>query len=411
MAASDSSKFPPREVWTFHTAGQIVYGRNATRQLGELSAQLGCKNALLVTDTILENAGVVQRVIDPLKQANVNVQVFNGGEPEPSMKTALACADAARDFQADVLVAIGGGSNMDLGKITAVLYAHGGHPRDYVGDGNIPGSVTPLICVPTTAGTGSEVSFATVINDNEQNKKVGILSNYLRPRIALVDPLMTVTCPPKVTADSGIDALTHAIEAYTAVDNETFPLPEGERTVYQGRHPLGSCLAEKAIGLIGQFLRRAVKDGNDLEARDGMALAALLAGMAFSNVGVAAVHALEYPLGAAVHAPHGLGNGLLLPYVMRFNMPEREAEFAKIAQLLGQDVTNLSIPDAAEQAIVAVEKLRADIGIPKQLRDIGVKEDQLRGLAESAFGVQRVLRVNPRKPSVDDLEEILRSAY
>ena len=176
------------------------------------------------------------------------------------------------------MLGLGGGSNMDLAKITAAVLAHGGTPRDYVGDDQIPGPIFPLICVPTTAGTGSEVSAASVLTDTDNQMKVGILSNYLRPRVALVDPLLTVSCPPKVTADSGIDALTHAIEAYTAVDNETFPLPPGERTVYQGRHPMGDLLAEKAIALVGRHLRRAVADGDDLEAREGMALGATLAG-------------------------------------------------------------------------------------------------------------------------------------
>ena len=210
---------------------------------------------------------------------------------------------------------------MDLAKITAVILAHGGAIRDYVGDDKIPGPVFPVICVPTTAGTGSEVSAASVLTDTDNQMKVGVLSNYLRPTVALVDPLMSSGCPSKVTADSGIDALTHAIEAYTAVDNAAFPLPPGERTVYQGKHPMGDAMAEKAITLVGQFLRRAVKKGDDLEAREGMALAATLAGLAFSNVGVAAVHALEYPIGGALHCSHGAGNGLLLPYVMRFNLP------------------------------------------------------------------------------------------
>src|SRR5262249_8119815 len=175
---------------------------------------------------------------------------------------------------------------------------------DYVGDDKIPGPVFPLICVPTTSGTGSEVSAASVLTDTESKLKVGVLSNYLRPAVAVVDPLLTRSCPHKGTAGSGIDALTHAIEAYTAVDKDNFPLPPGERTVYQGRHPLGDLLAEKAIHLLGSYLRRAVANGHDLEAREGMALGATLAGMAFSNVGVAAVHALEYPIGGAVHCSH-----------------------------------------------------------------------------------------------------------
>jgi alcohol dehydrogenase class IV len=214
-----------------------------------------------------------------------------------------------------------------------------------------------------------------------------------------------------VTADSGIDALTHAVEAYTAVDNESFPLPPGERSVYQGRHPLGDVLAEKAIALVGANLRRAVRNGSDLEARDGMALGATLAGIAFSNVGVAAVHALEYPVGGATHCSHGAGNGLLLPFVMRFNLPARVKEFARVARLLGEDVLGLTEHQAAERAVEAVQRLQSDIGIPQRLRELGVTEAQLRPFAEKAFGIRRILRVNPRPVTVDDLEGILRSAF
>lgn len=393
-----------RETWTFHGAGQLVFGRNATHQLGDIARRLRARRVLIVTDTVLERAGTLERVRRPLAEAGIDVTAFTGGEPEPSMRAALACFETARSARPDALVGLGGGSNMDLAKLTATLLAHGGAPRDYVGDDKIPGPIFPLICVPTTAGTGSEVSAASVVTDTEQEIKVGILSNYLRPAVAVVDPLLTVSCPPKVTADSGIDALTHAIEAYTAVDNADFPLPPGERTVYQGKHPLGDLMAEKAIHLVGQYLRRAVRDGNDLEARDGMALGATLAGLAFSNVGVALVHAMEYPIGGAVHCSHGLGNGLLLPYVMRFNLPARPREFAAIARLLGEE-------PIAERAISAVERLRADIGIPARLRDIGVREEQLGSFAEKAAGIRRILRVNPRLPSVEDVAGIYRAAF
>jgi alcohol dehydrogenase class IV len=400
-----------RETWTFHSAGTLLFGRNATRQLGDVVGRLGARRVLLVTDPVLVKAGVADRVRAPLAEAGVTVSVFDGGEPEPSMRAADACIAAARDFRPDALLGLGGGSNMDLAKITATGLAHGGTPRDYVGDDKVPGPIAPLICVPTTAGTGSEVSAASVLTDTDNHIKVGILSNYLRPRVALVDPLLTVSCPPKVTADSGIDALTHAIEAYTAVDNSTFPLPPGERTVYQGRHPMGDVLADKAIALIGANLRRAVARGDDLDAREGMALGATLAGMAFSNVGVAVVHALEYPVGGATHCSHGAGNGLLLPFVMRFNLPVRRRELATVARLLGEDVSGLGEQAAAERAITAVERLRAEIGIPRRLRDIGVMEAQLRPFAEKAFGIKRILRVNPRPVTADDLEGVLRAAY
>jgi alcohol dehydrogenase class IV len=400
-----------RTTWTFHSAGQLLFGRDAARQLGEVAGRLGARRVLVVTDPALVKAGVAERVRTPLAEGGVEVEVFDGGEPEPSFRAARACFGRARDFRPDAILGLGGGSNMDLAKITATLLVHGGEIRDYVGDDKIPGPIGPLICVPTTAGTGSEVSAASVLTDDENHIKVGILSNHLRPRVALVDPLLTVSCPPKVTADSGIDALTHAIEAYTAVDNETFPLPPGERTVYQGRHPLGDVLAEKAIALIGTHLRQAVAHGDDLAAREGMALGATLAGLAFSNVGVALVHAMEYPVGGAVHCSHGSGNGLLLPYVMRFNLPTRRNQFAAVARLLGEDVTGLDVQRAAERAITAVERLRADIGIPGQLRDLGVREEQLRPFAEKACGIRRILRVNPRAASVDEVEGIYRAAY
>jgi alcohol dehydrogenase len=399
-----------RTTWTFHSAGQLLFGRHAVRQLGEITGRLRAKRVLIVTDPLLLKAGLVEEVHVPLSEGGVVVEIFSGGEPEPSIRAAEAAIAKARAFHPEAVLGLGGGSNMDLAKITATLLKHGGDVRDYVGDDKIPGPVMPLICLPTTAGTGSEVSAAAVLTDTDNHIKVGILSNHLRPRVAVVDPLLTVSCPKKVTADSGIDALTHAIEAFSAVDNATFPLPAGERSVYQGRHPMGDMIAEKAIHLIGQHLRQAVNHGEDLDAREGMALAATLAGMAFSNVGVALVHALEYPVGGATHCSHGAGNGLLLPFVMRFNLPARRREFAAVARLLGEDVTGLDEAQAAERAVTAVERLRAEIGIPTRLRDLGVTEAQLKGFAEKAFGIKRILRVNPRTVTVEELEGILRAA-
>ncbi|MBL8794146.1 MAG: iron-containing alcohol dehydrogenase [Planctomycetia bacterium] len=400
-----------RTTWSFHVPHQLVFGRNAVQQLGEIAQRLKADRLLLVTDPILCKAGLADRVKQAVEAQGVGVKIFDGGEPEPSIGAAEACIDTAERFQAKGLLGLGGGSNMDLAKITATVLAHDGAPRDYFGEDKIPGPVWPLICVPTTAGTGSEVSAASVLTDTANKMKVGVLSNYLRPTAAVVDPLLTVSCPPKVTADSGIDALTHAIEAYTAVDNETFPLPEGERSVYQGRHPMGDLLAEKAISLVGQFLRRAVRDGNDLEARDGMALGATLAGMAFSNVGVALVHAMEYPVGGAVHVSHGAGNGLLLPWVMRFNLSARVPQFGAIARLLGVDVSRMKPEEAAQQAIAEVERLSADIGIPRKLRDIGVQKEQLPQFAEKACSIRRILRVNPRPVTTAEVQQVYETAF
>jgi alcohol dehydrogenase class IV len=400
-----------RTTWSFHSAGQLLFGRGAALQLGEIARRLTAERVFVVTDAHLVRAGIVEQVFSALTAAKVAVEIFDGGLPEPPIALAETCAAWAREFRAQAVLGLGGGSNMDLAKIVATVLAHGGGPRDFIGDDQIPGPILPLICVPTTAGTGSEVSGASVLTETEKKMKVGILSNFLRPRAAVVDPLLTVSCPPKVTADSGIDALTHAIEAYTAVDNEEFPLPPGEKTIYQGRHPLGDLLAEQAIQSIGDNLRRAHSDGSDLAAREAMALGATLAGMAFSNVGVAVVHALEYPIGGATHCSHGAGNGLLLPFVMRFNLPARVARFARIAALLGENVAGLDDSAAAERAIAAVERLKTDIGIPERLRDLGATEAQLPVFAAKAFEVKRILRVNPRPVTVQDLEGILRSAW
>jgi len=393
-----------RTIWTFHSAGQLVFGPHAVRQLGDIATQLGASRVLIVTDSALVRTGVLDHVRVALLEAGCVVEVFEGGEPEPSLAAVDSCVAAARRFEPEAFVGLGGGSNMDLAKITATVLTHGGGPRDYVGEERVPGPIRPVLCVPTTAGTGSEVSASAVLTDTQNHIKVGVLSNHLRSRAAVVDPLLTVSCPAKVTADSGIDALTHAIEAYTAVDNAEFALPPGERTVYQGRHPLGDMLAEKAIALVGRYLRRAVLRGDDLEAREGMALAATLAGLAFSNVGVALVHAMEYPVGGTTHCSHGAGNGLLLPFVMQFNLPARRHEFATIARLLGAG-------DKPEDAIAAVESLKADIGIPARLRELGVRPEQLRPFAEKAASIQRILRVNPRPVTVEDVEGIFRAAY
>jgi alcohol dehydrogenase class IV len=398
-----------RETFTFHSAGQLLFGRNAVRQLGEIVGRLRGRRVFVVTDKVLARVGILDKIREAL--GSIAVEVFDGGEPEPSIGMVLRGIVAAKAFRPDVVLGLGGGSNMDAAKLAAIALTHGGDPRDYVGEDKVPGPVLPLVCVPTTAGTGSEVSAAAVFTDTDKQVKVSCLSNYLRPAAAVVDPLLTLSCPAKVTADSGIDALTHAVEAYTAIDNVAYPLPAGERSVYQGKNPFADMAAEKAIALVGRFLRRAVADGNDLEARDGMALAATLGGLAFSNSGVALVHAMEYPVGAAVHVSHGAGNGLLLPFVMRYNLPAKRRAFAEIARMLGEDVSHRDEEAAAERAVAAVERLKGEIGIPARLRDLGVREEQLTPFAEKAFAVKRLMRVNPRYPTQDEIEQIYRQAW
>jgi alcohol dehydrogenase class IV len=270
--------------------------------------------------------------------------------------------------------------------------------------------VLPLICVPTTAGTGSEVSHAAVLTDTANEIKVSTLSNWLRPKLAVVDPELTYSCPRQVTADSGIDALTHAIEAYTATDFAEMHVSEGEPCAYEGRFPVADVMAEKAIALVGQHLVTAVNEPDNTVARDGMALAATLAGIAFSNAGVALVHAMEYPLGGALHCSHGAGNGLLLPFVMRFNLPERVATFGRIARLLGEATDGLSAAEAAELAIAHVDRLKGQIGIPMRISDIGGKAEQLAGFAKKACAIKRLFWVNPRDASLEDVIGIYQDA-
>jgi alcohol dehydrogenase class IV len=404
-----------RNTWSFSTAGQLVFGNGAVAELGPLVARRKWNRVYIIADARLVAAGIVQPVVDSLTAAGVTTGVFEGGEPEPAVRTAVAAADAAARFGPDAILGLGGGSNMDLAKIVAVLIAHGGSPSQYFGWDNVPGPVLPLIGVPTTAGTGSEVSHAAVLTDADNQIKVSTLSPYLRPALAVVDPQLTYTCPPQVTADSGIDALTHAIEAYTATSFADMEAPAdkpaGYGMPYEGAYPLGQALAEKAIELVGKHLLRAVQHPDDRAAREGMALAATTAGIAFSNCAVALVHGLEYPLGAVLHCSHGAGNGLLLPHVMEFNLPAREAEFAKIASLLGEDVSGLTTRAAAERAVAAVRRLSAAIGIPQTIRDLGGRREQLPGFAEKSFAIKRLLATNPRPATQADLLGILERAF
>jgi alcohol dehydrogenase class IV len=399
--------------WTFHSAGSLLFGRDAVAQLGDVAGRLRAKRVFVVTDGVLVTTGLADRVRQPLEAAGVAVEVWPGGKPEPPVEVVRSATEAARGFRPDAVLGLGGGSNMDTAKLVALVLAHGGDPTDYVGDCRVPGPVFPLVCVPTTAGTGSEVSAAAVFTDTAKKMKVSCLSPHLRPAAAVVDPMLTVGCPPKVTADSGIDALTHAIEAYTAVDHDEFVArPPGGETVYQGKNPMADTMAREACWRIGQFLRRAVADGNDLVARDGMALAATLAGLAFANAGVALVHAMEYPVGGAVHVSHGAGNGLLLPYVMRYNYAERMGAMGSLGSDMGIYPYRGECEHDAPTTIRWVEQLRADIGIPTRLRDIGVTEDMLPAFAEKAFSIKRLMRVNPRMPqSADDILAIYRAAF
>jgi alcohol dehydrogenase class IV len=310
----------------------------------------------------------------------------------------------------DLIIGLGGGSNIDLAKAAAVVLRYGGSFHDYFGEFKVPGPVLPHIAVPTTSGTGSEVSPVSVLTDEEKKIKIGISDNLLRPRVALVDPELCLTMPPKVTADTGMDALCHAIECYTNIPHRYLPVPEEADIVFSGKQPLADCLAERAIELIGANLRLAVDQGNNLEARAGMALGSLMAGAAFSNAGVAAIHALSFPIGGLTKATHGACNGVMLPHVMQYNLPVCLEEMANIAQLMGEEVDDLSLPEAAQRGVEAVKALMRDIRFPQKLTDLGVKEKDIKWIAESTVAITRLMRGNPRRVGMEDLEAILRSA-
>jgi alcohol dehydrogenase class IV len=399
-----------RGEWRFYTAGEIIFGRGAVRRTGEVVRQLGARRACLITDEGLVEAGLHEKVLRPLAEAGVEADLYPGGQAKPTLGAVAACAQALKHQGYEALVALGGGSNVDLAKAVAVLFQYGGAVEDYIGEHRVPGPILPLVAVSTTAGTGSEVSGASVLADPAHGRRGAILSNHLRPHSALYDPLLTVSCPPHVTADAGIDALTHAVEAYMVADHrlEAGDEPPG---LYTGRSPLSDLLAERAILLVGRYLRRAVYHGGDVEAREGMHLASLLAGMAFSNAGLTAVHALEYPVGVATGCTHGAGNGLLLPYVMQYNIPACPDRLATVARLLGEATDGMADQDAAELAVDAVQRLKADIDVPLRLSMLGIEEEELRSLAEATVQITRLLQANPRPLDADSLEEVLRWAW
>lgn len=400
-----------RDFWNFYSAGRIVFGSGSVRRIVSLLKPLAPERVLVVSDSVLASAGILSRIVDPLRAAGIEVSVFDGGEPEPSFELADAAVLAGRTVLPDLVIGLGGGSNMDLAKIVAAVLKHGGTCADYAGFDKVPGPVLPLVCIPTTAGTGSEVSHASILTDLANAVKVSIHSHFLRPDIAVVDPELTLSCPARTTADSGIDTLSHAIEGYTAASFDSLGISADVPFPFDGKQPLADCLAEKAIQLVGQHLVTAVKDPLNLAAREGMSLAALLGGLTFSNSAVAAVHALEYPLGAAVHCSHGAGNGLLLPHVMRYNLPYRIPEFARIAELLGEDIRGLHPEEAALRSVAAVERICREAGIPSRLRDLGATREQLPGLAAKAHAIRRLMILNCRPPSETDLLGILNEAY
>ncbi len=377
-------------------APQIIrFGVGALSTLADEVNKLEVKRAVVVTDPGVYQSGLVGPVKEQLSKAKLSVEVFSESEPEPTLPKLNAAAKELRKGNYDLLVGFGGGSSMDTAKGLSVLLTHGGEGQEYIGVDKVPGPTIPVFTIPTTAGTGSEVTNIAIFGDPEKELKLGMVSSYLLARLALVDPTATYGCPPAVTAASGIDALVHAIECYTSTKANNFT----------------DALALKAMRLIVGSLRTVVSNGSDEDARNYMAEGALLAGIAFSNAGVAAVHALAYSLGARFHVPHGVANGLLLPYVMECNLPSNLPKYAVIAQMLGEKTEGLSLRETAERGVEAVKTLALDIGVPLHLRDLGVPKEALEGMAVATMDVTRLLANNPKRLTLDDARGIWENAW
>lgn len=400
-----------RGHWNFFSGTQLTFGPRATSALRHVVARRKAKRVFLITDKVLESAGVVQPAKAFIEHAKADLFIYNEGEVAPTTSSVNIAADAARDFQPDLFVAIGGGSNMDLAKATCAVVSHDVAPSTLLGFDNVPGPTAPLVCLPTTSGTGSELSHSCILKNSETGKKAAILSQYIRPDIAIVDPYLSVTCPKNVTAESGIDALTHAIEAYLVTNFFSFDEDTESGLPYEGNNPFGDMYSEKAIELVGKHLQRAVDEPEDIAARTGMSMAAMLGGAAFSNCGVGLAHALEYPIGAKYGCSHGIGNGIVLPEVMRFIATSRANRVARIAGLLGAKTDGLPTEEAASVAIKTVADIRAAIGLPERLHDVGADESDLPELAKEAFGLQRLIDLTPGSPTEVDGLNILKACY
>jgi alcohol dehydrogenase len=384
----------------------VHFGRGSRASLAAAVARLGSR-ALVVVDPFLASTPAFAESLAALDRAGVAVHVHDEVIPELPVESVVAAAEAARPTSPDVVVAYGGGSALDLGKLVALLLSHPGPLSQYYGENRVPGPVLPIVAVPTTAGTGSEATPVAVVADPERELKVGVSDAALVPRVAIVDPDLTVGAPTSVTAYSGIDAMVHCAESYTAIDRE--PDWSAALPVFVGRNRMSALLALDGLRAMSEALPRAVADGSDLEARERMAWGSLLGGMAFGSGGTHLSHALQYPIGALTHTPHGLGTGLMLPYVLQACFEQTVDRLAEMADALG--VGGGAERDAAQAAIDRLAAITVEIGLPSSLADLGLARDQLPHIAELAAGVTRLVALAARTATPDLLERILDAAF
>ena len=380
-------------ISAFKIANKLITGAAAIEQLSAELTRLNVQNPLIVTDAILVQSGTVDLALAQLGGRRYGV--FDQVKPEPEISIVEDCTRAYREGGHDGLIGVGGGSAIDIAKGVAAFASHEGPLAELFGVDLVKRKGPPLIAIPTTAGTGSEVTNVAIFSDKQAQIKKGIVSDYLLPDVALVSPLMTLTCQRSVTAASGVDALVHAVEAYLSVNAS----------------PITDAIALGAIKLIVKALPKAYANPSSLQAREDMATASLMAGMAFGNAGVGAVHALAYPLGGRFNIAHGVSNALLLPYVMEWNKLACVERMRDIADAMGARVAHLSDRDAADLAVKAMADLCAAVEIPSGLRSFNVPEDAIPAMAEEASKIERLMRNNPRKLNAADIEKIYRAAY
>ena len=386
---------------TIRAPREILFGPGQRHALAFVARRLGTR-ALVVTDARLAGDAALVAMVADLRTAGLAVQVDASTLPDVPVASAIAAADLQRAFAADLVIGIGGGSCLDMAKCLALLLTHDGRPQDYYGEHLVPGPVLPLIAIPTTAGTGSEVTPVAVLSDSERMLKVGISSPYLIPIAAICDPELTMTCPPRLTAIAGADALTHAIEAFTAIRKPVTPSLSQDR-VFVGKNAMSDHFALRAISLLWQGLETACTNGSDADARANVMLGATLAGLAFGVAGTAAAHAIQYPIGALTHTAHGLGVACLMPHVMAWNAPTIGPELAEIAGAMGLD--------HADRVIPAIAGLFQRIGIPVTLQKLGLEEDQIDWVAEQSLGIARLMQNNPRPMTAADMLHLLHAAF
>ena len=375
----------------------VLFGAGSVRAVPREVAALGTR-ALVVVDPFLASSAPFLSAMRGIESAGVAVLLHDHVIPELPVEAVEDAANRARGFAPDVVVGWGGGSALDLAKLIALLLAHEGPLSEYYGEHRLPGPILPLVAVPTTAGTGSEVTPIAVVSDSARSIKVGVADSALVPRVAIVDPELTIGAPPTVTAFAGIDAVVHAVEAYTARAVE--PRWAEPTAIFVGRNPLSSALAIEAVAAMVDALPVAFAQPENADARERMAYGSLLAGLAFGSAGTHLSHALQYPIGAATRTPHGLGTGMLLPYVL-----------SACADHISPQLDELSVAMGGRSPIATLAALNEEIGIPRSLREMGVDRSDLSRFAELALTATRLVRNAPIDATPALLEQILVSAY